>query len=114
MCYKQPKAYMEHALTGHALQEQHDINASELGFEFMMNALRLTTGFPSTLFQARTGLPLTSVERPLREAETRGLITRDLTHIRPTPLGQRFLNDLLQLFFGSVLNTFVEGWLSAH
>lgn len=98
MCYKQPKAYMEHALTGHALQEQHDIDASELGFEFMMNALRLTAGFPSTLFQARTGLPLISVERPLREAETRGLITRDLTHIRPTLLGQRFLNDLLQLF----------------
>ena len=98
MCYKQPKAYMEHALTGHALQEQHDINASELGFEFMMNALRLTVGFPSTLFQACTGLPLTTVEHSLREAETRGLITRDLTHIRPTKLGQRFLNDLLQLF----------------
>ena len=98
MCYKQPKAYMEHALTGHAVQEQHDIDASELGFEFMMNALRLNAGFPSTLFQARTGLPLTSVEHPLREAETRGLITRDLTRIRPTPLGQRFLNDLLQLF----------------
>jgi len=98
MCYKQPKTYMEHALTGHAVQEQHDIDASELGFEFMMNALRLTAGFPSILFQARTGLPLTNVERPLREAETRGLITRDLTHIRPTPLGQRFLNDLLQLF----------------
>ncbi len=98
MCYKQPKAYMEHELTSHAVQEQHDIDASELGFEFMMNALRLTAGFPVTLFQARTGLPLTSVERPLREAEMRGLITRDLTHIRPTPLGQRFLNDLLQLF----------------
>ena len=98
MCYKQPKAYMEHALTGQAVQEQHDIDASELGFEFMMNALRLNAGFPLTLFQIRTGLPLTLVERPLREAETRGLITRDFTHIRPTPLGQRFLNDLLQLF----------------
>jgi len=98
MCYKQPKAYMEHALTGQAPQEQHDIDASELGFEFMMNALRLTVGFPVTLFQARTGLPLSVVEPPLREAELRGLITRDLTHIRPTPLGQRFLNDLLQLF----------------
>jgi putative oxygen-independent coproporphyrinogen III oxidase len=98
MCYKQPKAYMEHALTSQAVQEQHDIDASELGFEFMMNALRLNAGFPVTLFQTRTGLPLTVVERPLREAETRGLITRDLTHIRPTLLGQRFLNDLLQLF----------------
>jgi putative oxygen-independent coproporphyrinogen III oxidase len=98
MCYKQPKAYMEHAVAGNAVQEQHDIDANELGFEFMMNALRLNDGFPLALFQTRTGLPLTVVERSLQEAETRGLITRDLTYIRPKPLGQRFLNDLLQLF----------------
>ena len=98
ICYKQPKAYMEHAIAGNAVQEQHGIDANELGFEFMMNALRLNDGFPLALFQMRTGLPLTVVERSLQEAETRGLITRDLTHIRPTPLGQCFLNDLLQLF----------------
>ena len=98
MRHKQPKAYMEHALTGQAVQKQHAIETRELGFEFMMNALRLNAGFPLALFQTRTGLPLTAVEHPLREAEARGLIARDLTHIHPTPLGQRFLNDLLQLF----------------
>ncbi len=97
-CYKQPKAYMQQAMTGQAVETRHEIPISELGFEFMMNTLRLNAGFPTALFQARTGLPLTAVEAPLRDAEARGLITRDLTHIRPTTLGRRFLNDLLQLF----------------
>ena len=64
----------------------------------MMNALRLNAGFPSALFQAHTGLPLQVIEHPLRIAEERGLLLRDLTRIQPTALGQRFLNDLLQLF----------------
>ncbi|MBI5752931.1 MAG: oxygen-independent coproporphyrinogen III oxidase-like protein [Hydrogenophilales bacterium] len=98
MRHKQPKAYMTQALAGSAVQEQHDIAAQEMGFEFMMNALRLNAGFPLALFQARTGLPLNVIERPLQAAEARGLIARDLTHIRPTPLGQRFLNDLLEIF----------------
>ena len=98
MRHKQPKAYMTQALAGSAVQEQHDIAAHDMGFEFMMNALRLNAGFPTVLFQARTGLPLNAVERALQAAETRGLIERDLTHIRPSKLGQRFLNDLLEIF----------------
>jgi oxygen-independent coproporphyrinogen-3 oxidase len=64
----------------------------------MMNALRLSGGFPLALFQERTGLPITAVEGSLRQAEQRGLITRDHLQIRPTELGRRFLNELLQLF----------------
>jgi len=98
MRYKQPKAYMEQASAGQAIQEQHSVPADELGFEFMMNALRLNAGFPVALFQAQTGLPLQVIERPLQAAEARGLITRDPARIHPTALGQRFLNDLLQMF----------------
>jgi len=98
MRYKQPKAYMEQAAAGQAIQEQHSVPADELGFEFMMNALRLNAGFPPALFQAQTGLPLQVIETPLQAAEARGLILRDPSRIQPTALGQRFLNDLLQLF----------------
>jgi oxygen-independent coproporphyrinogen-3 oxidase len=38
------------------------------------------------------------VLKPLEAAEQRGLITRDHLRITPTPRGQRFLNELLQLF----------------
>jgi coproporphyrinogen III oxidase-like Fe-S oxidoreductase len=64
----------------------------------MMNALRLNGGFPASLFEERTGLPLGAVVRELDEAERRGLIARDHARIAPTPLGRRFLNDLLQIF----------------
>ena len=39
-----------------------------------------------------------AVLRELDEAERRGLIVRDHERIAPTPLGRRFLNDLLQIF----------------
>jgi len=50
------------------------------------------------LFAERTGLPISAVEQPLQEAARRGLITRDHVRIAPTNRGQRFLNNLLQLF----------------
>jgi oxygen-independent coproporphyrinogen-3 oxidase len=64
----------------------------------MMNALRLTGGFPLVLFEERAGVPLTAVLKQLAVAEQRGLIERDHQRVAPTPLGRRFLNDLLQIF----------------
>lgn len=98
MRYKQPRAYMEQAEAGQPVQEQHEVAPEDLGFEFMMNALRLTEGVPVSLFAERAGLPITAVEVPLAEAERRELIRRDHLHLRPTDLGRRFLNDLLALF----------------
>ncbi len=96
--HRQPKIYMERALAGNALEEDSIVVAGELPFEFMMNALRLTEGFPVSLFSARTGLSLTAALPMLEEAQRRGLIEHDALHVRPTLLGQRFLNELLQLF----------------
>ena len=98
MRYKQPKEYMSQAARGMPVQEEHEIASRDLGFEFMMNALRLIDGFPAGLFEERTGLPIVSVQRELDEAERRGLIVRDHRKIAPTLRGQRYLNDLLQLF----------------
>jgi len=98
MRYKQPRQYMDNAARGNAIQEQHDVATEDIPFEFMMNALRLTNGFPVVLFQERAGIPWTSVLKALDEAERRGLIERDHSRVKPTKLGQRFLNDLLQLF----------------
>lgn len=96
-----PRAYMEHAEHGNAVMQEHAIEHDALGFEFMMNALRLTEGFPTSLFTERTGLPLITLQRALNTAEQRGLILHDAHHITPTLLGQRFLNDLLTLFLPS-------------
>jgi oxygen-independent coproporphyrinogen-3 oxidase len=95
---KHPERYMESAEGGDPIQEQHEVRPREIPFEFMMNALRLNAGFAAALFEERAGLPLTAILRELEDAERRGLIERDHAHIAPTPLGRRFLNDLLQLF----------------
>jgi oxygen-independent coproporphyrinogen-3 oxidase len=50
------------------------------------------------MFRERTGLPLAAVVRQLERAEAAGLIERDHERIVPTLRGQRFLNELLQLF----------------
>jgi oxygen-independent coproporphyrinogen-3 oxidase len=98
MRVKHPERYMEGGEQGRPVQERHEVAAGAIGFEFMMNALRLTEGFAVRLFEERCGMPLDTVSRGLAAAERRGLIERDAARVRPTPLGRRFLNDLLQLF----------------
>jgi oxygen-independent coproporphyrinogen-3 oxidase len=96
--YKQPQAYMQQVAKDAPIQTEHEVSRDELGFEFMMNALRLNEGFDSVLFQERTSLPLLGIRRELEEAERRGLLFRDHQRIAPTQLGQRFLNDVLEIF----------------
>ncbi len=96
--YRQPNQFMEKAIAGDAIQESHEVGVADIGFEFMMNALRLNGGFEVRLFAERTGMPLTAVLKALEAAEQRGLITRNHQRIAPTLLGRRFLNELLQLF----------------
>jgi oxygen-independent coproporphyrinogen-3 oxidase len=96
--YKQPASFMEAAMKGNAVAEEHEIGRADMGFEFMLNGLRLTEGFDPNLFGERTGMPLNAIEKALNEAEAKGLIYRDFRVIRPTELGQRFLNDLQEIF----------------
>jgi len=95
---KQPMEFLGRVGESTPVQEEHEVSRDDAVFEFMMNALRLTEGFPVALFTEHTGLPITAAEKPLVQAEARGLIERDHERIRPTELGRRFLNDLLQLF----------------
>ncbi len=75
-----------------------EVDARDLPFEFMLNALRLTDGVKSELFADRTGLPMARIAKALSEAVAKGLIVDDPQRIAPTELGQRFLNDLQGMF----------------
>jgi oxygen-independent coproporphyrinogen-3 oxidase len=96
--YKQPRQYLEQVARAAPVQERHDVPRGEVGFEFMLNALRLTAGVPASLFAERTGYPLALVTRPLAEAVRRHLMDDDPQWLRATPLGRRFLSDLQALF----------------
>ncbi len=95
---RDPAAYMAGAERGAAVASETEVARADLAFEFTLNALRLRDGFPLARFAERTGLPLSAIERPLAEAERRGLVERDLQWVRPTALGFDFLSDLQQLF----------------
>jgi oxygen-independent coproporphyrinogen-3 oxidase len=92
---KQPREYLAAQNT---LAEEKTIPAAELSFEFMLNVLRLQDGFSVSLLTERTGLSVSVIEDQLQQAEKQGLIERDWKRIRPSARGQRFLNELLELF----------------
>lgn len=93
---KQPRDYLR--AKGKTIALEKDVPAGELAFEFMLNVLRLTEGFPLALFRERTGLPLAALEPALARAEEQGFVERDWQRVRPTTRGQRFLNEALALF----------------
>ena len=96
--WKQPKQYLAKVAEGAPLMEETLVARGEVGFEFMLNALRLTQGVPASLFAERTGYPLAIVGRALDQAVRKGLVDADPAMLRATELGRRFQNDLLELF----------------
>jgi putative oxygen-independent coproporphyrinogen III oxidase len=95
---REPRLYMDNALAGGAIAQEEEVARADLPFEFMLNALRLKDGFALQDFMDRTGLPLSTIEQPLRQAEAKGLVTRDLVRVKPTEQGFDFLSDLQELF----------------
>ncbi|MDT3708117.1 MAG: radical SAM family heme chaperone HemW [Thiobacillus sp.] len=98
MRVKHPQQYMDAVKAGAHIADARTLTRDDLPFEFMMNALRLNEGVPTALFEARTGQPLIVCSAALEQARSRGLLERDATRLRPTLQGQRFLNDLLEMF----------------
>ncbi|WP_409050210.1 radical SAM family heme chaperone HemW [Sphaerotilus sp.] len=96
--WREPVMYMQKALAGQAVSNDEEVGRKALPFEFMLNALRLKDGFDLGLFRDRTGLPLSSIETALAQAEQRGLLARDWERAAPTPRGFDFLSDLQGLF----------------
>jgi putative oxygen-independent coproporphyrinogen III oxidase len=96
--HKHPKRYLEAVTTGQVVDSEWQIAREDLAFEFMMNALRLVDGVEASLFQQRTGLPLRVIQAQMEEAQRKGLLEQVGGVIKPTLLGQRFLNTLLEMF----------------
>ena len=98
MRYKQPREYLRSAAAGAPMQISTTVDVAELPFEFMMNALRLIDGVERRMFSERTGLPIAVIATRLEQATQAGLMVEDHERLQPTLKGQRFLNDLLELF----------------
>jgi oxygen-independent coproporphyrinogen-3 oxidase len=102
---RHPQSYMQSVFSpAKAMLEERQIDGHELPFEFMLNALRLIEGVPSTDFLDRTGIDLSAIQKDLQVAIQKGLLTDSLTQIQATSLGLQFLNDLQEIFLPD-LNT---------
>lgn len=97
--FRHPKQYMD--VTQGFVQSDAAIDASQLAFEFMLNALRLKEGVDTKLFTQRTGLALTSIEPQLNKAINQGWLDAYSQRICTTPSGYQFLNDVVELFLTS-------------
>jgi len=95
---REPRLYMERALQGDAVASMDEVARAQLPFEFMLNALRLREGFALADYMAYTGLPLSSIQSALDQAQQLGFIEREGGWVRPSERGFDFLSDLQALF----------------
>lgn len=95
---KTPAGYLDRAARREAFGSQSEVAARDLPFEFMMNALRLNEGVAAGDFTARTGLGAEAISTLLDDARSRGWLVEDPARIVATALGQRYLNDVIELF----------------
>lgn len=100
---KHPKGYLEEGRD--YLDKVTTVQASELPFEFMMNQLRLHKSFSLLDYQNNTGLTIDTVLPILKKAEHKKLMknTKQTQNLAGdtwcvTELGQKYLNDLLEMF----------------
>lgn len=95
---KHPTVYMEAAGSERGLGSEEFIAVERRPFEFMLNALRLVDGFSLTGFEASTGVPRSAIQPQLQRALQKQWLVVDGDSVRPTPLGRRFTNDVIELF----------------
>ncbi len=93
-----PDIYMQKSTAGNAVSREVSVSREDRVLEFMMNSLRLLSGFSPDLFTARTGLEISLIEHLLAQASGEGLLERQDDNIRASGKGMDFLNDLLAIF----------------
>ena len=93
---KHPKGYLD--CNNQYVFEDWHVDPDDITLEFFMNRFRLIEACPRTDFTSFTGLSEQAIKVPIKRAIDKGLLTQSDTHWQVTPLGQRFLNELLNLF----------------
>lgn len=92
-----PRDYMA-AIASNKPPLQQVIPGDQLPVEFMLNALRLRAGVNEQLYRERTGLDATGISRIRSELIAEGLLSDEPDRLAATPLGFRFLNDVVARF----------------
>ncbi|MFU8927325.1 radical SAM family heme chaperone HemW [Acinetobacter puyangensis] len=91
-----PKDYLAKRPADHLQFKK--IAEDEMPFEFMMNALRLTSGVASTYYAQRTGQDLQRLQPILNQLREKQLLLPDAEQLACTALGRMYLNSVLEDF----------------
>ncbi len=94
--HKQPRHYLANSLSRRA--EQVQLPSAALPLEFLLNALRLRTGFSTELFERRTGISFSTIGKRVEYLVNQGLLVWQEAHIAPTDKGYELLNSVLEEF----------------
>jgi oxygen-independent coproporphyrinogen-3 oxidase len=95
---RHPQRYLDNAHSARRIGSRTLLTAADAILEFAMNALRLDRGFSMAGFTAATGLPATAIQQAVSQATDQGLLSTADSVVTVTPHGQRYLNELLQLW----------------
>jgi len=95
---RHPNAYLTAVGTPARIGGDTIVAVADLPFEYMLNALRLVDGVDLAEFAQTTGLSLQAIAKPLAEGIRRGWLRDEPGRLHTTPMGQRFLNDVIESF----------------
>jgi putative oxygen-independent coproporphyrinogen III oxidase len=93
---RHPRNYLDNAKTPQRISTTSELEPEDILLEFMMNALRLDSGFSTAEFTAATGLPACTIEPGIQQAMHQGLLIQERDNILTTAHGKCYLNELLQ------------------
>lgn len=95
---RQPDAYLT-ATPGQHTSQQRLLSDEDLAGEFMLNALRLDAGVPVQRFSEATGLSFDAIQATVASLAEEGLLETSPGVLCTTPLGRRFLDNVVARFF---------------
>ena len=93
--HRQPRQYIEQALSTDALSGEQVLEQKDIVFEFLLNALRLKAGSDLDTFERHTGLSRDKLEQAVRDIDPDLLLLND-RRISTTDRGFLFLNEILE------------------
>ena len=82
--WREPATYMDKALAGQAVSNEHEVARKDLPFEYVLNALRLREGFTLEDFCARTGLAPSALAKAVANGRQKGLL-EPIPEAEPSP-----------------------------
>lgn len=80
------------------LADAMPVEPQELPLEFLMNALRLKSGFTRALYTERTGLPFDTIAPKVEALKGKQWLVEENGQITTTALGYQYLNSVLEAF----------------